>query len=93
MFLRSSASGRKKLRALKEQGKNPFEIVKFDRTADSKEILDHFEELEGSEAAIAGRIISKRVMGKASFSILWTERENSVLCPPGCDGRRALCPV
>ena len=31
-----------KLRALKEQGKNPFEIVKFDRTADSKEILDHF---------------------------------------------------
>ena len=56
-----------KLRALKEQGKNPFEIVKFDRTADSKEILDHFEELEGSEAAIAGRIISKRVMGKASF--------------------------
>ena len=58
---------RDKLQHLKEEGKNPYEIVKFDKNAYSAEIKEKFEELEGKEVSIAGRIISKRMMGKASF--------------------------
>ena len=56
-----------KLADLQEAGKNPFEIVKYDVTHHSMEIKDHFDELEGQEAAVAGRLMFKRVMGKASF--------------------------
>lgn len=58
---------REKLAALQENGKNPFEITKYDVTHHSQDIKDRFEELEGKKAVIAGRIMSKRVMGKASF--------------------------
>ncbi|HIX67071.1 MAG TPA: lysine--tRNA ligase [Candidatus Anaerostipes excrementavium] len=58
---------RQKLADLQEAGKNPFEIVKYDVTHHSMEIKDHFDELEGQEAAVAGRLMFKRVMGKASF--------------------------
>ena len=58
---------REKLAALQENGKNPFEITKYDVTHHSQDIKDQFEELEGKQAVIAGRIMSKRVMGKASF--------------------------
>lgn len=58
---------REKLEALKNNGKNPFEVTRFDGVISSEEIKNHFEELEGSEVRVAGRIVSKRVMGKASF--------------------------
>ncbi len=58
---------RDKLKELQEQGKDPFQVMKYDVTHHSSEIKDHFEELEGKTVAIAGRIMSKRVMGKASF--------------------------
>ena len=58
---------RDKLNKLKEEGKNPFEIRKFNRTHTSQEIKDHYEELEGKDVTIAGRMMAKRIMGKASF--------------------------
>lgn len=58
---------REKLADLQANGKDPFQIVKFDVTHHSQEIKDAFEELEGKSVTIAGRMMSKRVMGKASF--------------------------
>ncbi len=58
---------REKLEALKNQGKNPFEVTRFDGVISSEEIKENFEKLEGSQVRVAGRIVSKRVMGKASF--------------------------
>ena len=58
---------REKLERLKEEGRNPFEITKFNKTHTSKEIKDNYEELEGKDVTVAGRIIAKRIMGKASF--------------------------
>ncbi len=58
---------REKLADLQAQGKDPFVITKYDVTHHSKEVKDNFEELEGKNVSIAGRIMSKRVMGKASF--------------------------
>ncbi len=58
---------REKLAQLQEAGRDPFEITKYDVTHHSTEIKDSFEELEGKEVTIAGRMMSKRVMGKASF--------------------------
>ena len=58
---------RQKLADLQAAGKNPFEIMKYDVTHHSKEIKDNFEKLEGKEVAVAGRLMFKRLMGKASF--------------------------
>ena len=58
---------REKLAQLQEAGKDPFQITKYDVTHHSTEIKDQFDELEGKEVTIAGRMMSKRVMGKASF--------------------------
>jgi len=58
---------REKLRELQEQGKNPFEITKFDRTNTAGEIKANYEEYEQKDVTVAGRIIAKRIMGKASF--------------------------
>ncbi|MCD8037661.1 MAG: lysine--tRNA ligase [Lachnospiraceae bacterium] len=58
---------REKLATLQEAGKDPFQITKFDVTHHSREIKDGFDELEGKSVAIAGRMMFKRVMGKASF--------------------------
>ena len=58
---------REKLAALQEAGKDPFQIMKFDVTHHSKDVKDNYAELEGKSVTIAGRIMSKRVMGKASF--------------------------
>lgn len=58
---------RNKLEELQSAGKNPFEIMKYDATHHSMEIKDNFDELEGKEVAVAGRMMFKRVMGKASF--------------------------
>lgn len=61
---------REKLDALKAEGKNPYEKVKYNRTALSQKIKDNYEEYENKEVGIAGRLISKRVMGKASFAVI-----------------------
>lgn len=58
---------REKLAALQEKGKDPFQIMKYDVTHHSMDIKEHFEEMEGKKVSLAGRIMSKRVMGKASF--------------------------
>ncbi|HCA33572.1 MAG TPA: lysine--tRNA ligase, partial [Lachnospiraceae bacterium] len=58
---------RQKLAELQEAGKDPFKITKFDQTHHSNDIAEHFDELEGKTVKVAGRIMSKRVMGKASF--------------------------
>lgn len=58
---------REKLAALQEAGKDPFQITKYDVTHHSQEIKDNFDALEGKTVSIAGRVMSKRVMGKASF--------------------------
>ena len=58
---------REKLKDLQDNGKDPFQITKFDVTAHSSEIKDNFEQMDGKEVTIAGRMMSKRVMGKASF--------------------------
>ena len=56
-----------KLKALQEEGKDPFVITKYDQTHHSADIKDNFDELEGKVVRVAGRMMSKRVMGKASF--------------------------
>ena len=58
---------REKLADLQANGKDPFVITKFDQTHHSMEIKDHFDAMEGQKVTIAGRMMSKRVMGKASF--------------------------
>ena len=58
---------REKLAQLQAEGKDPFEITKCEVTHHSDEIKDNFDELEGKDVAIAGRLMSKRIMGKASF--------------------------
>ena len=56
-----------KLQELQEKGKDPFQITKYDVSRHSQEIKDNFDALEGQEVSIAGRMMFKRVMGKASF--------------------------
>ena len=58
---------REKLAALQEAGKDPFRITKYDVTAHSRDIKENYEQMEGSTVSVAGRIMQKRVMGKASF--------------------------
>ena len=58
---------REKLAQLQADGKDPFQITKYDVTHHSTEIKDNFDEMEGKTVRIAGRVMSKRVMGKASF--------------------------
>ena len=58
---------REKLAALQESGKDPFQITKYDVTHHSQEIKDNYDALEGKNVTIAGRVMSKRIMGKASF--------------------------
>ena len=58
---------REKLAELQESGKDPFKVTKYDVTVHSSEIKENYEVWEGKEVSIAGRLMSKRVMGKASF--------------------------
>ena len=59
---------REKLKNLVAEGKNPFARTKFERTADSAAITADFAAFEGKRVAIAGRVLSRRMMGKASFA-------------------------
>ncbi len=58
---------REKLNKLREMGKDPYKVEKYERTAYSVEIIEKFDQYEGKEVSIAGRIMAKRGMGKASF--------------------------
>ena len=58
---------REKLADLQENGKNPFEITKYDVTCHAMDVKENYEEMEGKHVSLAGRIMQKRVMGKASF--------------------------
>ena len=64
---------KEKLEELQKEGKNPFDITKYDRTDYAKEIIENFKEDEEKNVSVAGRIITKRVMGKASFFNLQDE--------------------
>lgn len=68
---------RDKLSELQAAGENPFEITKYDREHYTKDIADNFEETEGKSVCLAGRLMSKRVMGKASFFDL-RDREGKI---------------
>ena len=59
---------REKLSRLQEEGKDPFDVYKVERTHNSKQINENYDELEGKEVKVAGRMMSKRVHGKAGFS-------------------------
>ncbi len=65
---------REKLAKLQEDGKDPFQITKFVTTHNSKQIKDNYEELEGKDVTIAGRMMAKRIMGKASFCHIQDEQ-------------------
>ena len=56
-----------KLKDLQEKGKNPFEITKYNRTHTSSDVKENYDALEGKDVVVAGRIVGKRIMGKASF--------------------------
>ena len=58
---------RDKLAALQEAGADPFQITKYDVTHHGQDIKDQYDALEGQTASVAGRMMSKRIMGKASF--------------------------
>lgn len=59
---------REKLAELKSEGKDPFDVYKVDRTHTSEQVKSNFEDLEGKEVTVAGRIMSKRGQGKVVFS-------------------------
>ena len=59
---------RTKLETLQSEGRNPFAIVKYDVTEHTCDILENFDKYEGKSVSIAGRLMAKRVMGKASFA-------------------------
>lgn len=58
---------REKLAAMQQAGNDPFEIVKYERTNVSTDITENFEQMEGKQVAMAGRLMSKRIMGKVTF--------------------------
>lgn len=65
---------REKLKNLREAGRDPFLIEKWDVTASSGDIKDNFSEYDGKDVSVAGRIMTKRVMGKAAFFDIRTSR-------------------
>ena len=70
---------REKLAELQEQGNDPFTITRYDVTAHTQQIKDNYEQFEGKDVSIAGRMMSKRVMGKASFCNI-QDRDGNIQC-------------
>ena len=70
-FSEQESLRREKLVKLQEEGKDPFDVYKVERTHSSKQVKDNFEELEGKEVTVAGRIMSKRGQGKVVFSDIY----------------------
>lgn len=71
---------REKLEELQANGNNPFEIMKYDVDHHSREVKENFDELEGKQVSLAGRIMSKRVMGKLLLQYSGSGRQYPVLC-------------
>nr|MBR4280997.1 lysine--tRNA ligase [Clostridia bacterium] len=67
---------RQKLQGLIDAGQNPYEITRYDVTHHSQEVIDNFATLEGQEVSVAGRMMSRRVMGKASFASILDAQGN-----------------
>lgn len=67
-FSEQEAIRREKLQKMIDAGNSPYSITKFELSSDSQTILHHFEEMEGQDVRIAGRILSRRIMGKAAFA-------------------------
>ena len=65
---------REKLAVLQQEGKDPYQKVKYARTHTSQGVIDSFDELDGKEVSIAGRIMAKRRMGKERISIRPTKK-------------------
>ena len=84
---------RQKLAALVEAGQNPYEITRYDVTHHSTEIVNDYDALEGQTVSIAGRMTSRRIMGKASLLRPSAGRRGrySDLCEEGRCGRGSLC--
>ena len=70
---------KEKLEELKNKGKNPFEVTRYNRTHTSKEIKENFTELEGKDVSIAGRIMAKRIMGRALFCHI-QDKDGKIQC-------------
>ena len=70
---------REKLFSLQQEGKDPFAITKFDVSHHSTDVVSNFESLDGKDVTVAGRMMVKRVMGKASFMKL-QDREGTIQC-------------
>ena len=70
-FSEQESLRREKLVKLQEEGKDPFDVYKVERTHSSQQVKDNFEELEGKEVTVAGRIMSKRGQGKVVFSDIY----------------------
>ena len=66
---------KEKLEELQKEGKNPFDITKYDRIDYAKKIIENFKEDEEKNVSVAGRIMTKRVMGKHLFSIFKMKQE------------------
>lgn len=74
---------REKLAALQEAGKDPFQIVKYPVDTHTNDIIDNYDAMEGKTVTIGGRLMQKRVMGKASFCQRpGQKRTYTVLCMP-----------
>ena len=85
---------REKLAALQAEGKDPFKITKYEVTRHSEEIRQEFDQLEGREVSIAGRMMSKRVMGKASFCHIQDLKGTiSAMWPGTASGRSSTRPL
>ena len=70
---------REKLQKLADEGHNPFVKVKYAVTHNSEAIKNNYEELEGKEVSLAGRLMSRRIMGKASFSQILTPLSKKIM--------------
>ena len=64
---------KEKLKELQEQGKDPFKVTKYNKTHSSSKVKENYDELEGKDVSVAGRIMAKRIMGKASFCTIQDE--------------------
>ena len=76
---------REKLRTMQQEGRDPFEITSYPVTHHSAEVKEHLQELEGRSVSVAGRMMSKRVMGKASFCHV-QDLQGSIQCYVARDG-------
>ena len=76
---------REKLAELQANGKDPYQVMRYDVTCHTSDIKDHYEEMEGKHVTVAGRVMQKRVMGKASFCNV-LDQSGNIQCYVARDG-------